>query len=298
MLNLIPRTTKSTAVRIYLKLPWLITPAFSSPFFFAFLFAADLSVAFEGFTILDDDGIRPENCVRNVIKYVCEHYFDINFSWRNGLPGLVLFDSPKFGQLCIFEGFWLKSIPGQLTQLCQGAATRILLGIYLCRGRSISWLRRKALLFVCSEMTTNRYGVRNDDDPVWATQNNSYDFQPRHVSPYSAPHTHSVIGGVNNNAPQHTTIVHSSIKVISPTYQDWMFVSASSRLWHLSVCQQHTLSDITHLICIRMFRVGIYGWRKRCLYIFILLLTIIIVINLALTIWVMMVLDFSSVGYL
>ncbi|CAE1153325.1 unnamed protein product [Acanthosepion pharaonis] len=39
--------------------------------------------------------------------------------------------------------------------------------------------------------------------------------------------------------------------------------------------------------------VGIYGWRKRCLYAFILLLMIIVIMNLALTVWILRVLDFS-----
>ncbi|XP_069130677.1 zeta-sarcoglycan-like [Argopecten irradians] len=42
--------------------------------------------------------------------------------------------------------------------------------------------------------------------------------------------------------------------------------------------------------------VGIYGWRKRCLYSFILFLMIITVINLALLIWILRVLNFSVDG--
>lgn len=45
-----------------------------------------------------------------------------------------------------------------------------------------------------------------------------------------------------------------------------------------------------------MFRVGIYGWRKRFLYTFILILAIGIVLNLSLTFWIMSVLDFSPDG--
>jgi hypothetical protein len=41
--------------------------------------------------------------------------------------------------------------------------------------------------------------------------------------------------------------------------------------------------------------VGVYGWRKRCLYAFILFLTVVIVINLSLTVWIMSVLDFTTV---
>ncbi|XP_015670363.1 gamma-sarcoglycan [Protobothrops mucrosquamatus] len=45
-----------------------------------------------------------------------------------------------------------------------------------------------------------------------------------------------------------------------------------------------------------VYNVGIYGWRKRCLYLFILLLIIILVVNLALTIWILKVMWFSSAG--
>ena len=41
--------------------------------------------------------------------------------------------------------------------------------------------------------------------------------------------------------------------------------------------------------------VGLYGWRKRCLYFFVLLLVVVIITNLALTIWILVVLNFSQV---
>lgn len=42
--------------------------------------------------------------------------------------------------------------------------------------------------------------------------------------------------------------------------------------------------------------IGVYGWRKRCLYFSLLLLLVIIAVNLALTIWILIVLDFNSVS--
>uniref|UniRef100_H3BWY7 Gamma-sarcoglycan n=1 Tax=Tetraodon nigroviridis TaxID=99883 RepID=H3BWY7_TETNG len=42
--------------------------------------------------------------------------------------------------------------------------------------------------------------------------------------------------------------------------------------------------------------VGIYGWRKRCLYLFVLLLIIILVVNLALTVWILRVMWFNTGG--
>uniref|UniRef100_A0A3B5MLB0 Sarcoglycan, delta (dystrophin-associated glycoprotein) n=1 Tax=Xiphophorus couchianus TaxID=32473 RepID=A0A3B5MLB0_9TELE len=43
----------------------------------------------------------------------------------------------------------------------------------------------------------------------------------------------------------------------------------------------------------QVYKVGIYGWRKRCLYFFVLLLMILILINLALTIWILKVMNFT-----
>ncbi|KAG5887155.1 hypothetical protein JTB14_016849 [Gonioctena quinquepunctata] len=44
------------------------------------------------------------------------------------------------------------------------------------------------------------------------------------------------------------------------------------------------------------FRIGIYGWRKKCLYILILVLLVMVIVNLALTLWVLKVMEFSSEG--
>ncbi|XP_072467823.1 gamma-sarcoglycan isoform X1 [Notamacropus eugenii] len=45
-----------------------------------------------------------------------------------------------------------------------------------------------------------------------------------------------------------------------------------------------------------VYKIGIYGWRKRCLYLFVLLLLIILVVNFALTIWILKVMWFSPTG--
>lgn len=45
-----------------------------------------------------------------------------------------------------------------------------------------------------------------------------------------------------------------------------------------------------------VYKVGIYGWRKRCLYFFVLLLMILILVNLALTIWILKVMNFTIVS--
>nr|XP_042698827.1 gamma-sarcoglycan-like [Chrysemys picta bellii]XP_042698828.1 gamma-sarcoglycan-like [Chrysemys picta bellii] len=43
-----------------------------------------------------------------------------------------------------------------------------------------------------------------------------------------------------------------------------------------------------------VYNIGIYGWRKRCLYLFVLLLLIVLVVNFALTIWILKVMWFST----
>ncbi|XP_068970910.1 zeta-sarcoglycan isoform X1 [Bombus flavifrons] len=44
------------------------------------------------------------------------------------------------------------------------------------------------------------------------------------------------------------------------------------------------------------FRLGVYGWRKRCLYSLVLTLMVIVILNLALTVWLLKVMGFSSEG--
>lgn len=45
-----------------------------------------------------------------------------------------------------------------------------------------------------------------------------------------------------------------------------------------------------------IYMIGIYGWRKRCLYLFVLILLIIMVVNFALMIWILRVMWFNSVS--
>lgn len=44
-----------------------------------------------------------------------------------------------------------------------------------------------------------------------------------------------------------------------------------------------------------VYKIGIYGWRKRCLYLFVLLLLIVLIVNFALTIWILRVMWFNTV---
>lgn len=46
----------------------------------------------------------------------------------------------------------------------------------------------------------------------------------------------------------------------------------------------------------QVYKVGIYGWRKRCLYFFVLLMMILILVNLGLTIWILKVMNFTIVS--
>ncbi|CAG5929257.1 unnamed protein product [Menidia menidia] len=56
-----------------------------------------------------------------------------------------------------------------------------------------------------------------------------------------------------------------------------------------SVHLQRPAADAVH-------PVGLYGWRKRCLYFFLLLLLVTMIVNLALTVWIIKVMNFSVDG--
>ncbi|XP_043803133.1 zeta-sarcoglycan isoform X1 [Apis laboriosa] len=49
-------------------------------------------------------------------------------------------------------------------------------------------------------------------------------------------------------------------------------------------------------ICKGGFRLGVYGWRKKCLYSLVLALMLIVILNLALTVWLLKVMGFSTEG--
>lgn len=49
-------------------------------------------------------------------------------------------------------------------------------------------------------------------------------------------------------------------------------------------------------ICKGGFRLGVYGWRKKCLYSLVLALMLIVILNLALTVWLLKVMGFSTVS--
>lgn len=97
---------------------------------------------------------------------------------------------------------------------------------------------------------------------------------------------------------------------------DWVFVSVITTevqilpsaiiisSFSLPVSSQMTQEQCTHRNNVQssekpqVYKVGIYGWRKRCLYFFVLLLMILILINLALTIWILKVMNFTIVSHL
>ncbi|KAL3076582.1 hypothetical protein niasHS_014487 [Heterodera schachtii] len=106
-----------------------------------------------------------------------------------------------------------------------------------------------------------QHHFHDDEEPIWTcadTFDSSLHRSPPPPLGYQPPAVH---GETAQAFP--TTVVHASAKSTTPR-------------------------DI--------YRVGIYGWRKRCLYAFILLLTLVVFINLAFTFWIMAVLDFSLNG--
>ena len=45
-----------------------------------------------------------------------------------------------------------------------------------------------------------------------------------------------------------------------------------------------------------VYKVGIYGWRKRCVYLLVLFLMAIVIVNISLTIWILRVMNFTLVS--
>ncbi|ENN82925.1 hypothetical protein YQE_00675, partial [Dendroctonus ponderosae] len=60
--------------------------------------------------------------------------------------------------------------------------------------------------------------------------------------------------------------------------------------------QEEPMGTRSAVFCPPGFRMGMYGWRKKCLYGLILVLLFMVIVNLALTLWVLKVLDFSTDG--
>ncbi|XP_062300862.1 zeta-sarcoglycan-like isoform X2 [Scomber scombrus] len=74
--------------------------------------------------------------------------------------------------------------------------------------------------------------------------------------------------------------------------------SATLDIETLKITQQQFIlaSQSLHLQrpgCDAVYPVGLYGWRKRCLYFFLLLLLVTMIVNMALTVWIIKVMNFS-----
>lgn len=54
--------------------------------------------------------------------------------------------------------------------------------------------------------------------------------------------------------------------------------------------QQQSHDNLYHV-----YELGFYGWKKKCLYLFIVIVTIVILINALLTLWIIAILSFSMV---
>ncbi|XP_029879648.1 zeta-sarcoglycan isoform X3 [Aquila chrysaetos chrysaetos] len=66
-----------------------------------------------------------------------------------------------------------------------------------------------------------------------------------------------------------------------------------TREQYILATQQNSLPRTEHP---QFYPVGIYGWRKRCLYFFVLLLLVTMIVNLAMTVWILKVMNFTVDG--
>lgn len=110
-----------------------------------------------------------------------------------------------------------------------------------------------------------------------ATSNTSIDARNLGGSAYSKEKT-------NNNTTSGSIL---RMKKNEPSTSDHPPDSGGSTLQRNNTIDEHSLNH---------FRIGIYGWRKRCLYVLILVLLLMVIINLALTLWMLKVMEFSAEG--
>lgn len=73
----------------------------------------------------------------------------------------------------------------------------------------------------------------------------------------------------------------------------FFFFLQMTREQYILATQQNSLSRTENP---QFYPVGIYGWRKRCLYFFVLLLLVTMIVNLAMTIWILKVMNFTVVS--
>lgn len=73
----------------------------------------------------------------------------------------------------------------------------------------------------------------------------------------------------------------------------YIFLFQMTREQYILATQQNSLPRTEHP---QFYPVGIYGWRKRCLYFFVLLLLVTMIVNLAMTIWILKVMNFTVVS--
>lgn len=71
------------------------------------------------------------------------------------------------------------------------------------------------------------------------------------------------------------------------------YIFQMTREQYILATQQNNLPRAENA---QLYPVGIYGWRKRCLYFFVLLLLVTMIVNLAMTIWILKVMNFTVVS--
>ncbi|XP_053314723.1 zeta-sarcoglycan [Spea bombifrons] len=88
--------------------------------------------------------------------------------------------------------------------------------------------------------------------------------------------------------------------------QEWSQESTESPIKKNAVVLFHKMTREQYILATQQnnlrnentqfYPVGIYGWRKRCLYFFVLLLLVTMIVNLAMTIWILKVMNFTVDG--
>lgn len=82
---------------------------------------------------------------------------------------------------------------------------------------------------------------------------------------------------------------------VAPCTPVYLRVASSQQMVREQYVTTTQGSSVPRPVPDHVHKIGIYGWRKRCLYLFVLLLIIILIVNFALTIWMLRVMWFNTV---
>ncbi|XP_046429591.1 delta-sarcoglycan isoform X1 [Neodiprion pinetum] len=139
----------------------------------------------------------------------------------------------------------------------------------------------RRVVFLASQPNTGGHDTR-----TWPHQWSPYMTGNNHKSPDNSPHTEQKLRMPRGQVDWSSESVTSN-NIVRQTVSNSAVAGPSG-----GTSTRNTESTTN---C-SGFRLGVYGWRKRCLYSLVLSLMVMVILNMALTLWLLKVMEFSSEG--